>query len=157
VQASDGTLSSGVGTVSITVSPGTPALSGLALRPPSFRAAPSGASISTAKRRTGSTVSYRDSLSSQTTFTITTTKPGVRSGKRCTPKKVQRPHGKKTCSRKVTLGSFSRSDKAGANTFHFTGRVKGRALKPGAYRLTARPRAEGSTGKPVTARFHVLR
>jgi hypothetical protein len=157
VQASDGTLSSGVGTVTITVSPGTPVLSGLALRPASFRAAPSGASIATAKRHTGATVSYRDSLSSRTTFTITTTKPGARSGKRCPPKKPQRPHGKKTCSRNVTLGSFSRSDKAGANTFHFTGRVKGRALKPGAYRLTARPRAGGRTGKSVTVRFHVLR
>jgi hypothetical protein len=158
VQASDGTLSSGIGTVTITVSPGrTPVLSGLALRPASFRAAPSGASIATAKRQTGTTVSYRDSLGSRTTFTITATHPGVRFGKRCAHKKHHRPHGKKPCIRRVKLGSFGRSDKAGANTFHFTGRVKGRALKPGAYELTAQPQAGGSTGRPVTVRFQVVR
>ncbi len=160
VQASDGTLTSGTGTVTITVSPGstpTPILTGLALRPSSFRPAPSGASIAAAKRRTGTTVSYSDSLPSQTTFTISRSQPGVRSGKRCIRKPRHPAHGQKACVRTVTVGTFSRTDKAGANTFHFTGRANGRALKPGPYALTAQPRAGGKIGKTATVRFHVIR
>ena len=157
VQASDGTLTSGPGTVTITVSRGAPVLSGLALRPSSFRAAPSGASIAKAKGKTGATVSYRDSLGSKTTFTVTAPRPAGRSGKRCPHKRHLRAHNRKACARTVTVGKFSHSDKAGANSFHFTGRVKGHALKPGAYELTARPRAGGKTGKPATVRFHVVR
>jgi hypothetical protein len=160
VQASDGTLTSGTGTVTIAVSPGstpTPVLTGLALRPSSFRPAPSGASIATAKRRTGTTVSYSDSLSSQTTFTISRTQPGVRSGKRCIHKPRHPARGQKACTRTLTLGTFSRADKAGANTFHFTGRVNGRALKLGTYALTAQPRAGGKVGKAASAGFHVIR
>jgi hypothetical protein len=160
VQASDGTLTSGTGTVTITVSPGStpaPVLAGLALRPSSFRPAPSGASIAAAKPRTGTTVSYGDSLPSQTTFTILRTQPGVRSGKRCIHKPRHPAHRQKACVRTVTLGTFSRTDKAGANSFHFTGRANGHALKPGPYELTAQPHAGGKTGKTATVRFHVIR
>jgi hypothetical protein len=160
VKASDGTLTSGIGTVTITVSPGslpTPVLAGLALRPSSFPAAPSGASIAAAKQRTGTTVSYRDSLPAQTTFTISRTQPGVRSGRRCIRKPRHPAHGQKACVRTVTLGTFSHTDKAGANTFHFTGRLSGRALKPGPYALAAQPRAGVKIGKTVTVRFHVIR
>ena len=157
VQASDGTLASGAGTVTVTVSQGAPVISGLALRPSSFRSAPSGASIAVAKLKTGTTVSYRDSLSSRTTFTVSETKPGGRSGKRCVKKRSPSSRLQKKCAATVALGKFSRSDKAGANTFHFTGRLSGHALKPGAYELTARPSAGGRPGKPVTVRFHVVR
>jgi hypothetical protein len=34
-------------------------------------------------------------------------------------------------------GSFSRNGVAGANQFHWNGRLKGKALKPGSYRLIA--------------------
>jgi hypothetical protein len=57
----------------------------------------------------------------------------------------------------VPLGTFSRPDKAGANSFHFTGRVSGHALKPGPYAFTAQPRAGGKIGKTATVRFHVIR
>jgi hypothetical protein len=36
-------------------------------------------------------------------------------------------------------GSLKRSAKLGANSFHFNGRVGGKRLKPGRYRLTAKP------------------
>jgi hypothetical protein len=159
VQATDGTLTSAAGTVTVTVSPASsraPVLTGLALRPSSFRAASSGASVARKKRSTGTTVSYKDTLGSTTTFTISQTRPGVRSGKRCVKPPRTHKRGAKPCMRKVAVGSFHHSDKAGTNSFHFSGRAKGRALIPGAYALTATPRAGGTTGKAVTRRFHII-
>jgi hypothetical protein len=55
-------------------------------------------------------------------------------------------------------GSFTHSDVAGANRFHFTGRVSGRALTPGSYVLTAAPRfPTGQPGQHETASFRIIR
>jgi hypothetical protein len=48
------------------------------------------------------------------------------------------PHGRR-CTRWVAVkGSFSLLASAGKNTFIFRGRVGGKSLKPGAYRLDSR-------------------
>jgi hypothetical protein len=158
VQASDGTLTSAVGTLTLTIAPAaskTPVVSSLALHPSFFPAASSGASVARKKRPTGTTVSYKDNLTSTTRFTISDRQPGVRSGQRCVKPPRKHKPGLKSCTRTVVLGGFNHADKAGANSFHFTGRAGGHALKTGAYTLTALPRAQGKTGKPVTVRFHI--
>jgi hypothetical protein len=48
----------------------------------------------------------------------------------------KRPRAKR-CTLYRPAGSFSHTDKAGRNSFHFTGRVRGQKLKPDAYRLQA--------------------
>ena len=157
VRASDGTLTSSAATVTVTVTPPpTPVLSAFALRPFSFRAAPSGGSIAAAKRRTGATVSYRDTLNARTTFTISNTQRGVRSGKKCVKPPRHTTHRHKSCTRTVALGRFGHPDKTGVNNFHFTGRVNGRALKPGTYTLLARPSLAGRTGKTASVRFQIV-
>jgi hypothetical protein len=55
------------------------------------------------------------------------------------------------------LGGFSHTDTAGPNSFHFTGHVNERKLKPGRYRLDATPRAHRSTGATVSTNFRVVR
>jgi hypothetical protein len=45
---------------------------------------------------------------------------------------------------------------AGANSFHFTGRVRHHRLRPGSYRLSATPVANGTKGTTRTTRFRVL-
>jgi hypothetical protein len=58
----------------------------------------------------------------------------------------------------VTLkGSFTRTGVAGKNSFHFTGRLAGRKLKPGRYRLVATPTAAGQKGKPTASGFRIVR
>jgi hypothetical protein len=164
--ATDGTLTSGTASETITISPAvaspiaptppippTPRLSGLALRPASFPAASTGASISRRQRATGTTVRYNDTVAARTTLTVLRTLRGVRSGKRCVKAPRHRTHRPKSWN--VTLGSFSHSDTAGINRFHFSGRVNGKALKPGAYTLNARPRAGSKTGKTATATFSI--
>jgi hypothetical protein len=68
--------------------------------------------------------------------------------------KVTRKKGKKT----VTLGSFTRKAKRGANAFKFRSKVKGKTLKPGAYRMAARAKdAGGLRSKTLTKPFRVLK
>jgi hypothetical protein len=111
-----------------------PALTSLKLRPKRFAPALSGASIART-RKVGTTVSYSDSQAATTTFT------------------VFRVLGRK---RVKSIGSFTHSDAAGPNRFTFTGRVAGRALRPGRYRLAATPHAGGVEGATKTVAFTVV-
>ncbi len=141
-------------TRAITVSaPPAPILTGLAIKPAKFPAALRGGSIS---RTTGAKVSYRDSQAATTAFTVARALPGRRSGKRCV-QPTARNRGAKRCTRFVGVrGSFSHVDVAGRNSFRFTGRVRAKALKPGPYRLSARPRAGGKVGTTVSVRFRIV-
>jgi hypothetical protein len=58
--------------------------------------------------------------------------------------------------RYVTVGSFVHRDRAGANRFHFTARVNGRALARGRYRLTATPVLSGLKGASRSIAFRVI-
>jgi hypothetical protein len=60
---------------------------------------------------------------------------GRKKGKKCVaPTKKNRKA--KRCTRYVKLrGSFSHASKAGLNKFTFTGRLGGKKLRPGRYRL----------------------
>jgi Bacterial Ig domain len=158
VIASDGRLVSSRATVTVTVRPApAPSLSKLALHPRSFASAARGAPIARASRKTGTTVSYRDTLAAKTTFTVIAKMAGVRSGRRCVKLTRRRKKGQKGCTLSVVAGRFSHADRSGANSFHFTGRVGGKALAPGAYTLSARPKVADKLGKAVTVRFTIVR
>ncbi|MDX6670686.1 MAG: hypothetical protein QOI91_1049 [Solirubrobacteraceae bacterium] len=133
-----------------------PTLTRFRLTPSSFRAARSGASI--AAVRTGATVSYVVSEASTTTFKVERALPGIKRGRSC----IKRPRGSRggsRCTRFVPVrGSFSHRDAAGADRFRFTGRLGGRALAPGDYRLGATPRdAASNVGRTIRSTFHILR
>jgi hypothetical protein len=57
----------------------------------------------------------------------------------------------------VSLGSFSHADQASNVTVHFTGRMRGRKLKPERYLLALTPRANGKTGPTVQRAFRIIR
>jgi len=62
---------------------------------------------------------------------------GRKHGKRCiTGKKARHSRGRK-CTTYKKVGSFNVNAAAGHNRILFRGRVGGRTLKPGAYRLVA--------------------
>ena len=137
--------------------PGTAALSAVTIKPSVFPAAANGGSIARRRaRRTGTTISYRDSQAGTTTFTILTPAKGMRDKRRrcVAPKKGSRGA---RCTRYLSAGTFTHADKAGANSFHFTGRVRRRKLAPGSYRLQAVPRANGKNGKAVTVSFRIVK
>ena len=75
------------------------------------------------------------------TFTVERAVKGRKKGKKCSTK---RKRGKRCTKYKKLKGSFSRASAAGANSFRFTGKLGGKALRPGSYRLSGLP--TGSTG-----------
>jgi DNA-binding beta-propeller fold protein YncE len=137
-----------------TVVPATPVLTGgPTVTPSAFFAASSGASIA---RKTGATVSYTDSEAATTTFGVLLRQRGVKKGSRCVKRRPGRRRGKR-CTRLVNKGSFSHTDVAGTNSFHFTGRVSAKKLKPGRYQLNATPSFQGKTGATRSVAFRIRR
>ena len=138
----------------------TPAkASSLALSPGTFRAATTGASVAAAKKPPiGSTVRYRLDKASGVTFTVSQLVPGKLKGKSCV-KPTAALRKAKSCTLVVALkGSFAQSGKAGQNSLKFTGRLGGKALKPGSYRLLATPAPAGAAkATPVSAAFKISR
>jgi hypothetical protein len=142
---------------------GPPTLSALTLGTSTFRAAASGASIAKAKKPKptpapiGTLVSYSVTEPTTTTFSVTQQQAGVKHGKRCVaPPKHATGKPVKHCTRTVTLGTFTRADSDGANSFQFTGRVNGHKLKQGAYQLSGIPTSPSDVkGTPSTIPFHI--
>jgi hypothetical protein len=142
--------------------PVKPSLTRLSVSPKTFRAASRGGSVARARRRvipTGTTVSYRLSQAATTTFTLTRATSGrlVARSKCVAPKRSNRT--KPRCTRYVSVrGSFSRAGTAGTNRFKFTGRLRGRKLAPGTYRLTAvASNANGKSVAVTSSSFTIVR
>ena len=122
--------------------PGSPTLAGLKVSPSAFSAATSGGSVAgNGKPKTGATVSYTDSQAATTTFTVLQKQPGRRQQGACV-KPQRKPHGKH-CTRLVMIGSFTHTDGAGANSFHFTGRVNGQQAEAGRLSVAGRRAQRG--------------
>ena len=128
------------------------------LAPSSFPAAPSGPSALSAKRKYGTKVSYTLNQAASVRFTVTQAQSGRRASRGRCVAPTRRNRTARKCTRVVTLsGSFTRTGNAGTNTFRFTGRMAGRQLKPGSYKLVATPRANGQTGRPVGVAFRIIK
>jgi hypothetical protein len=131
------------------------------LSPSAFPAAPSGPSALTAKRSYGTKVRYTLNEAARVRFTVQQAQPGRKTGTgtktRCVPQTNKNRKAKK-CTRLVNLlGTFTLNGRAGANSFRFSGRIGGKRLKPGSYRLVATPTANGRTGKRVSATFRIIK
>jgi hypothetical protein len=116
--------------------PQPPLLASLSLSPERFQAANHGPSA-VQGGRSGTRVSFVLSQPGTVRFTVERLQQGRIINGRC------RPGSRRTGNPECTLfvaqtGSFRRTGKTGANGFHFTGRINGRPLPPGSYRLTAR-------------------
>ncbi len=132
------------------------------ISPRAFPAATSGSSATAAKRRRyGAKVTYTVNVPATVRFTVQQALPGRKVGAgskaRCLPQSKRTRKARK-CTRTLKLkGSFMQTARAGANSFHFTGRLGGRRLKPGTYALVATPSANGKAGKPVSTTFRIVK
>jgi hypothetical protein len=124
---------SGTGVAPVASSP--PHLSSLTLSASSFRAAQAGASAISASEPTGTFVIYTDSQAAVAEFVV---------------EKHVRGRYKK-------LGGFTHTDAAGTNALRFSGRVAGRALAPGNYRLSASAQSAGGSSKVRSVTFQITR
>ncbi len=138
----------------------------LRIAPSRFSAAPHGASTLPKAPRArhgrhrkpapGAKISYTDSAAGTVTFTVLAPARGERRGKSCVARSKRRHKHGRACTRHSSLGSFKHADRAGADSFWFTGRVHGRRLRAGSYELEARAAYPGGgRSAPVTARFSV--
>ncbi len=134
----------------LTTAPAAPVLSVIHLSHSRFKVS----------RKGGTLISYFDSQAATTTITVLERTKGVRSGKRCTAPPAHRKRGHRyvACSRFLARGTLTHVDIAGANSLHFTGRLHGKALRPGAYRLQLIAKSSISGLSPVvSASFTILR
>jgi hypothetical protein len=131
----------------------------LSLSPRSFRSAPAGPSALSPARhlRFGTTVSYTLDQPASVRFEVARALPGRRAGAgHCVAPRPSNRHAR-TCTRLVAIpGAFTRSAGLDADSFRFTGRIGGRRLTPGAYRLMAIPSVGGVRGPKVTVGFRIL-
>jgi hypothetical protein len=146
-------------TPSVPVKALEPVLSALTISPSAFLAAPSGGAVSAAtaakKKKYGADVSYRDSQAATATLTVLRPASGRMQGKSCKKPSRKNKHGKH-CTLYVAVGSFTHADRAGANSFRFSGRLKGKRLAPGGYRLQVAARDAAGTGAAVAKAFKIL-
>jgi hypothetical protein len=135
-----------------------PVISKLRLAHASFVAARGGASIA---RSTGTTISYVASGAATTNFTVSAALAGELREEECEPPRQRLRKGQrrgKRCTRYVDVpGGFRNEGSEGNNSFHFTGRVGGRTLAPGTYRLEATPEYQSIHGPTRTLKFRILR
>ena len=133
-----------------TVVQGLRRISALTLGPSAFRVAGAGP--------IGTTVRFGLDAAGTVVLTVTRAAPGKRSGRRCVAPS-RRLESARKCTRAITLpGSLRKAATAGANTLRFSGRLRGKALPPGAYTLVLTLPKAGSAGA-VTARtgFRIIR
>jgi N-acetylneuraminic acid mutarotase len=129
----------------------------LKISPATITPADRGPSIVRSRRgKSGAIVSYTNTAASTTRFTVEIRTAGRLQGGRCVSPTVAR-RGSRRCTRYTHLGSFTHQDRAGTNRFTFTGRVRGRKLVVGRYRLRAIPRNAAGSGAAAYRRFAVRR
>lgn len=127
-----------------------------------LRLAPSALStVARGRTRAGTRVRFTLNLDAAVRFTVQRRSTGrrVRHGAKTTCDRSTASNRRKpSCTRYAAVsGSVARSGRAGANTFRFSGRMNGRRLARGRYRLVAVPTAGGRAGHAVTVAFRVVR
>jgi hypothetical protein len=135
-----------------------PVLGALGLSATVFRAAKSGGAFSARARPIGTRVSYKLSEAGSTKFTVDRKSSGRKVGKRCRAQTKANRH-RKACVRWVQVkGSFTVAGKAGKNSFKFRGRIGGKRLKPGSYRLNGRSTDRAKNKSAIKRRaFKIVR
>lgn len=106
----------------------------------------------------GTTISLTSDEAGTATIKFYKATKGKRSGKKCA-KRSKRLAKKKNCTRWVKVrGSISSPVVAGQNSIAFSGRVDGKALAPGKYKMEiVVVNAVGLTSSPVTKTFTITK
>jgi hypothetical protein len=132
-----------------------PVLSRFTLSPRRFRAAARGASLATAA---GSKLKFTLSEPASVRFAVQRAKAGRRVRGTCR-RTTAANRRKRHCTRYVRVGStFTTNAAAGQNQRRFSGRVRGRKLKPGRYRLVLTATdAAGNRSAPARVLFRIVR
>lgn len=136
--------------------PGVPLISLLRMSPASFATRAKG-SRHKGRRRTSSQISYFDTQRARSTLTVFRQRPGIRKHRKCVAAaRHARVRRSARCTRSTAVGSFTRTDRVGRNTFTFSGVLHGHHLPAGTYRLSVTPVAFGKTGRTRSIGFKIM-
>lgn len=132
-----------------------PAITRATLSPTVLPASSRGPSLTRDRVRGGADLGYRLSRATLTRLTVLHIVVGHLSGHRCV---AGRRSGKgRPCIRFVSLGSISYHSRAGRVKVRFTGRLNGRRLAPGSYRLALKPWSGSEAGSTTYLSFRIRR
>jgi hypothetical protein len=133
------------------VTPPVGQIQSLAVKPGAFRAGNVAGAVASRRKKAaaplGATVSYSLSATGSVEFSVERKSAGRKAGKKCVKQTAANKAHKKCSFYKPLKGSFSVTGATGSNSFRFSGRLGGKPLKPGSYRLTAA--AGGAAKKAV--------
>ena len=135
-----------------------PHLSSLMISPPRFRASSGGASISRNGKEApiGAVISYTDSQPAHAKLSVFKGVPGRKVRGRCVSLR-QSNRDNASCMRHRWRGSFTHRDVAGRNVLRFSGRINGKKLGPGIYKLLVTAVSpDGMSGNRLTGLFTVV-
>jgi len=136
-------------------------IAGLKVTPKRFRVAKARTPIVSQNRRgkrepAGTRIRFRLNEVATVRMKIEHKLSGRRAGRRCVAPKPQL-RSRRRCARFVRRGTLVRKSlAAGTQRVAFSGRIGGKALKPGRYRLTAVATADGERSKRLRAAFAVV-
>jgi hypothetical protein len=151
----DGTTNATSSTIRIIKAP--PRLTSLTLSSTVFTPARTGPSI-VRSGISGTLVTFRLNERASVAFTIVRGEEGRRVRGRCQAETHVNRKASRCTRWSPVPGGFRVGGKSGPNGFRFSGRISGRALSPGSYRLLARAHAAaGSIARPVRASFAIRR
>jgi PKD domain-containing protein len=105
----------------------------------------------------GTTIRFRLSEAAKVSFAIARQTQGIKVGKSCVAPSRKHKHGK-ACTRYAKVGSLTRrSERVGADSLAFTGRLGHKALRTGHYRLTLTATdSSGNVSKAKTTSFTIV-
>jgi hypothetical protein len=103
----------------------------------------------------GTTFRFTLDRAAQVRFAFSQIVSGRRVGGRCV-KVTKANRGKSRCDRSQSVGTLSVTGKAGANAVAFRGRLAGRTLAPGRYRLLVTALGDGKTSAAAATRFTIV-
>ena len=105
----------------------------------------------------GTTFTYELAEAGEMRIRVQRAMPGRRSGGRCR-KPTRRLRAKRPCTRWVTKHTLRRTSRAGVNAVAYSGRVRGKALRPGRHRAVFTASAPGrSRSEALRVSFRVVR
>jgi hypothetical protein len=108
-------------------------------------------------RKHGKLFRFRLSEAARVEITIAQLLPGRKVRRKCVRQTRKNRHAKR-CVRALRKGALRFSGHAGSNSRAFSGKLRGRRLKPGLYQATLiATDAAGNRSKPVKVRFRVVR
>jgi PKD domain len=128
----------------------------LQVSPAAFRAATKGPSVKSGSLKPWTRVTYSLNVPAKVRFSFERPRAGRRAGSRCAKPAPSNRRGR-ACTRYVAVkGGFSRTRPRGADRFTFTGRLLGRRLAAGGYRLVAKASANGRSGAAARRTFRIV-